>query len=74
MNYVVDRIEGKYAVLFPLDEGKPKKLLLSKLPQDVEEGAVLTSSDKYFYFEFNEAETNARKKAIQTKIEQVFKQ
>lgn len=65
MKWIVDRIEGDYAVV-ELENGKAVDIPLISLPEDIKEGAVIdVSADK--------AETEKRKENIDSLAKKLFK-
>ena len=66
MKWIVDRIEGDYAVV-ELENGKAVDIPLISLPEDIKEGAVINvSADK--------AETDKRKENIDSLAKKLFRE
>lgn len=66
MKWIVDRIEGDYAVV-ELENGKAVDIPLISLPEDIKEGAVINvSADK--------AETDKRKENIDSLAKRLFRE
>lgn len=65
MKWIVDRIEGDYAVV-ELENGKSADIPLISLPENIKEGAVINvSADK--------AEADKRKENIDSLAKKLFK-
>lgn len=66
MKWIVDRIDGDYAVV-ELENGKAVDIPLISLPEDIKEGAVINvSADK--------AETDKRKENIDSLAKRLFRE
>ena len=69
MLYIIDRIEGEFAVCED-ESGKFVELPTTGLPSDLKEGDVLRRVGDSYFFEM--AATDARRRAVGEKIQRVF--
>ena len=66
MKWIVDRIEGDYAIV-ELENGKAVDIPLISLPEDIKEGAVINVS-------VDKAETEKRKEIIDSLAKRLFRE
>ena len=70
MKYVLDRIEGKYAVL-ECEDGKNLNILRSELPITAKEGDVIKFIDSMYVVDLEE--TKNKKNKINAKLRKLIK-
>jgi hypothetical protein len=71
VNYIIDRIEGDYAICENCNTLKLENILLSSLPQNIKPGNVLSLQNGIF--NINDILENERKNIIKEKSNKVFK-